>query len=615
MSAAGGSNGDTVTITATNGASTVTCTYVVPAASCDLGTLSDGTWNVSSTLTDPAGNTSSASPALPISIDTIAPSAPGAPDLASASDTGSSSTDNLTGDSTPRIDVPGGTTGDTITVTATPAGGGTPVTCTFVVGAATGCDLGPLADGQWTTSATATDPAGNVGPATAGPSLSIDATAPTGPATPTLDPTSDTGTSSTDRVTADSTPTMHVPGVPAGETITLNATGPNGQTASCTFVASATVDSCDLGPLTDGSWSISASSNAVDSAGNQAAPSAPVTIDIAATAPTAPARPKPVGDTTTDSSGTAQTMDTTPRFTVPGAAAPNTITLNAVGPGGLTATCSYTPSATVTGCTLGPLADGLWTITPTQTNPAGVVSPAGAPYTIRIGPEPKPNLPPDPYKTDVTRQADGSGYDATAWFAVPVDPSKVDAVIFVITDRNGNVIGRIRKPVTDSMTKATMRIDKLPKGAKVSAYTVNRHGVSPRAPRYANVRHVDTRRNRTALPNGSYRLLGSPLGEDVIFEGASHVLTADAKTELDRLASIAKRKGGQLYITGFARRNGINSDGWLLRLSKRRAEAVATYLADRGVTGWITWNGVGPATQTIGTPENRNVVIRWAPVR
>ena len=615
MSAAGGSSGDTVTITATKGASTVTCTYVVPAASCDLGTLSDGTWNVSSTLTDPAGNTSSASPALPISIDTVAPSAPGAPDLASASDTGSSSTDNLTGDSTPRIDVPGGTTGDTITVTATPAGGGTPVTCTFVVGAATGCDLGPLADGQWTTSATATDPAGNVGPATAGPSLSIDATAPTGPATPTLDPTSDTGTSNTDRVTADTTPTMHVPGVPAGETITLNATGPNGQTASCTFVASATVDSCDLGPLTDGSWSISASSNAVDSAGNQAAPSAPVTIDIAATAPTAPARPKPVGDTTTDSSGTAQTMDTTPRFTVPGAAAPNTITLNAVGPGGLTATCSYTPSATVTGCTLGPLADGLWTITPTQTNPAGVVSPAGAPYTIRIGPEPKPNLPPDPYKTDVTRQADGSGYDATAWFAVPVDPSKVDAVIFVITDRNGNVIGRIRKPVTDSMTNATMRIDKLPKGAKVSAYTVNRHGVSPRAPRYANVRHVDTRRNRTALPNGGYRLLGSPLGEDVIFEGASHVLTADAKTELDRLASIAKRKGGQLYITGFARRNGINSDGWLLRLSKRRAEAVATYLADRGVTGWITWNGVGPATQTIGTPENRNVVIRWAPVR
>jgi outer membrane protein OmpA-like peptidoglycan-associated protein len=614
MSAAGGSPGDTVTMTATkSGSANVTCTYVLPATGCDLGTLADGTWSVSATFTDPAGNTSSASPALSISIDSTPPSAPGAPDLAAASDTGTSSTDNLTSDTTPRIDVPGGTNDDTITVTATPVGGGTPVSCTFVVGQATGCDLGTLADGQWTTSATATDPAGNVGPATAGPTLSIDATPPAGPATPTLDPASDTGTSNSDRLTADTTPTMHVPGVPAGETITLNAVGPNGQTSSCTFVASATVDSCDLGPLADGTWSVTASSNAVDAAGNQAAPSAPISLDIAATPPAAPARPKPADPTsTTDSAGNAQTMDSTPRFTVPGAAAPNTITLNAVGPGGLTATCSYVPSATVTGCTLGPLTDGLWTITPTQTTPAGVVCPAGPPYTIRIGPEPKPNLPPDPYKVDMTRN--GSGYDATAWFAVPVDPKKVDAVIFVITDRTGKVIGRIRKPVETSMTKAGIRIDKLPKGAKVSAYTDNRHGVSPRAPRYANVRHADTRRNRTLLPSGGYRLLGSPLGDNVIFEGASAAFTPTAKDELDRVAKLAKRKGGQLYITGFARRNGINSDGWLLRLSKRRAEAVANYLADQGVTSWINWNGVGPATETIGTPENRNVTIRWAPI-
>jgi outer membrane protein OmpA-like peptidoglycan-associated protein len=616
MSAAGGSPGDTVTMTATkSGSANVTCTYVVPATGCDLGSLADGTWSVTATFTDPAGNTSSASPALSISIDSTPPSAPGAPDLAAASDTGASSTDKLTSDNTPRIDVPGGTNGDTITVTATPVGGGAPVSCTFVVGQATGCDLGTLADGQWTTSATATDPAGNVGPATAGPTFSIDATPPAGPATPTLDPVSDTGTSNSDRLTADTTPTMHVPGVPSGETITLNAVGPNGQTSSCTFVASATVDSCDLGPLADGTWSVSASSNAVDAAGNRAAPSAPISLDIAATPPAAPARPKPADPTaTTDSAGNAQTMDSTPRFTVPGAAAPNTITLDAVGPGGLHVSCSYVPSANVTGCTLGPLADGLWTITPTQTTPAGVVGPAGAPYTIRIGVEPKPNLPPDPYKVNVTPQADGTGYDATAWFAVPVDPKKVDAVIFVITDRTGKVIGRIRKPVETSMTKAGIRIDTLPKGAKVSAYTVNRHGVSPRAPRYANLRHVDTRKNRTLLPSGGYRLLGSPLGDNIIFDGASAAFTPTAKAELDRVAKLAKRKGGQLYITGFARRNGINSDGWLLRLSKRRAEAVAKYLADQGVISWITWNGVGPATETIGTSENRNVVIRWAPI-
>jgi outer membrane protein OmpA-like peptidoglycan-associated protein len=616
MSAAGGSPGDTVTMTATkSGSANVTCTYVLPATGCDLGTLADGTWNVSATFTDPAGNTSSASPALPITIDSTPPSAPGAPDLAAASDTGTSSTDNLTSDTTPRIDVPGGTNGDTITVTATPVGGGTPISCTFVVGQATGCDLGTLADGQWTTSATATDPAGNVGPATAGPTLSIDATAPAGPATPSLDPASDTGTSNTDRDTADTTPTLRVPGVPAGETITLNATGPNGQTASCSFVASATVDSCDLGPLADGAWSIAAASDATDAAGNQASASAPLVIQINATPPAAPGTPKPVGTDEgmgKDSKGVPQTMDQTPAFTAPGATAPNRVTLTAVGPGGLTLSCSYVPSPTTTSCTLGPLADGLWTITPTQTNPAGITSPAGPAYTIRIGAEPKPNLPPDPYKVDVTKN--GSGHTAEAWFAVPVDPKKVDAVIFVITDRTGKVIGRIRKPVTASMVKASMRIDKLPKGAKVSAYTVNRHGVSPRAPHYANVRHVDTRKNRTLLPSGGYRLLGSPLGDNVIFDGASAAFTPTAKAELDRVAILAKRKGGQLYITGFARRNGINSDGWLLRLSKRRAEAVAKYLADRGVTSWITWNGVGAATPYIGTPQHRNVTIRWAPV-
>jgi hypothetical protein len=32
------------------------------------------------------------------------------------------------------------------------------------------------------------------------------------------------------------------------------------------------------------------------------------------------------------------------------------------------------------------------------------------------------------------------------------------------------------------------------------------------------------------------------------------------------------------------------------------------------VTSWITWNGVGAATPYIGTPQHRNVTIRWAPV-
>ena len=78
---------------------------------------------------------------------------------------------------------------------------------------------------------------------------------------------------------------------------------------------------------------------------------------------------------------------------------------------------------------------------------------------------------------------------------------------------------------------------------------------------------------------------------------------------------LASKKGGLLYVTGFARRNGVDSDVWLKRLSERRALAVARYLDAHGVTGWIHWIGLGAVTPYIGTPENRNVVIRWAPVR
>ena len=618
MSIAGGVDGDTVTMTATpsGGGTPVTCTYVLPASGCDLGTLADGVWDVTASVTDPAGNSSGTSAPLAITIDTTAPSAPGAPDLNAASDTGSSSTDNLTGDNTPHIDLPGGTAGDTITIIATPTGGGTPVSCTFVVGQATGCDLPALADGDWTISATATDPAGNVSPSTAGPTITIDTAGPAGPAAPVLDPASDTGRSNTDGITADTTPTMHVPGVLPGETITLTGTGPNGQVVTCSFVASALIDSCDLGPLADGPWSVIATTDAVDAAGNHAAPSAPSSFTIDTAPPSMPGKPKPSGPTSTDPNGVPQTPDTTPSFSVPGASAPNTVTLDAVGPDGRTASCSYIPSPTVTGCTLGPLVDGLWTITPSQTSPSGIVSPAGPPYTIRIGGLTTPStpslLPPDPIRVDVVPAADGNGYTAEAWFAVPVNPKTVIAVVFVIRDRSGKITDRIVRPVTKPTDVVRMRIDTLPKGSKVSAYTINRHGVSPHAPKYSNIRRQDTRRNATRLPNGGFALLGSELGSPVLFDGASADITAAGRVELNRIAKIARRKGGNVYVTGFARRNGIDSDAWLLRLSQRRAENVSHYLADRGVTSWISWSGVGAATSYIGAPTDRRVDIRWA---
>ena len=63
--------------------------------------LTDGSYAVTAKATDAAGNESGASAALTITIDSSVPSAPSTPDLAPSSDTGSSNTDNITGDTTP----------------------------------------------------------------------------------------------------------------------------------------------------------------------------------------------------------------------------------------------------------------------------------------------------------------------------------------------------------------------------------------------------------------------------------------------------------------------------------------------------------------------------------
>src|SRR4029077_15043569 len=63
--------------------------------------LSIGTHSITAKATDLAGNVGIASSGLSVTIDTSAPSAPSAPDLAVATDSGSSSTDNITNVATP----------------------------------------------------------------------------------------------------------------------------------------------------------------------------------------------------------------------------------------------------------------------------------------------------------------------------------------------------------------------------------------------------------------------------------------------------------------------------------------------------------------------------------
>ena len=424
----------TMIATPSGGGASVSCTFVVgQATSCDLGTLADGTWNLSANLTDVAGNVSTSPTTLPISVDSVTPSAPSAPDMAAASDTGSSSTDNLTSDSTPRIDVPGGTNGDTVTVTATPSGSGTPVSCTFVVGQATGCDLPNLADGDWNIRATLTDLAGNVSPPTSGPTLSIDATA-VAPTDLDLDSGSDTGSSSTDNNTSDSTPTMSAAGGATGDTVTFTAT--NGSTSvTCSYVVPAT--SCTLGTLTDGTWNISAT--ITDQLGNISPPSSPMSLVIDATAPVAPSAPDLDSGSDTGSSSTDNnTSDSTPTMSAAGGATGDTVTFTATN-GSTSVTCSYVVPAT--SCTLGTLTDGTWDISATITDASGNRSPSSSGLSLLID-----NTPANPVAPDLAAnsdsgdsQSDNVTNDKTPTFGMP-NANDGDTVTFTATDTKGKVL-------------------------------------------------------------------------------------------------------------------------------------------------------------------------------
>ncbi|SFM20108.1 Ig-like domain-containing protein [Rugamonas rubra] len=147
-------------------------------------TLSDGSHTLSVKQTDPAGNVSAASAALALTIDTAAPEAPGAPLLASASDSGTLG-DNSTNVAAPTVT---GTAAANATVKLYDTDG------TTLLGTATADGAGnwsiassALSLGAHTLTAKQTDLAGNSSPAGASLALTIVSPPATTPPTTTVD--------------------------------------------------------------------------------------------------------------------------------------------------------------------------------------------------------------------------------------------------------------------------------------------------------------------------------------------------------------------------------------------------------------------------------------------
>jgi hypothetical protein len=160
-------------------------------------TLAQGVHNITAKATDLSGNTGAASGVLHVTIDTTAPAAPGKPDLAAASDSGSSNTDNIT-----KVTAPVFTGTAEANSTLALFDGATAVGSGKASAAGVwSITSGALGVGTHTITAKATDQAGNVGVASGALSVTIDTSAPAAPSTPDLVAASDSGISSTDDIT------------------------------------------------------------------------------------------------------------------------------------------------------------------------------------------------------------------------------------------------------------------------------------------------------------------------------------------------------------------------------------------------------------------------------
>ena len=272
----------TFTGTAENGA---TVTLYDGATAIGSAVATGGTWTITSSvlgegshaitakLTDTAGNVGAASAATTVTIDTTAPTLAISSDVAqlkagaSATITFTFSEDPGTSFTLHDVVVSGGTLG---------ALSGSGLTRSAVFTPATDIDSGSasitVAAGSYT------DAAGNAGGAGTTPVLHFDTLAPAAPSVPDLKPSSDSGISDSDNITADTMP-VFTGTAEAGATVTLYEGG--------TVLGSAIA--------VDGTWRIASSklnegshlitAQATDAAGNTGAMSAALTVLVDTTAP------------------------------------------------------------------------------------------------------------------------------------------------------------------------------------------------------------------------------------------------------------------------------------------------------------------------------------------
>ena len=360
-----------------------TCTATGGSFSCTTGVLSPGSKAITALATDAAFNTSTASTAVNVTIDTTAPTVTLA---ASAANSASGTiTFTLTGSEAiacSTLSTVNGTDFDftnissitgivqtsptvcTITATSTATEGGGAVTSSLATAGAGSFSVSDTAgNAQTTLTGSPASTVVTITDATA-PTLSLTSASSIATSTATLNFTSNEAGTYYYLIYAD------VAGAPDAATIAAQGTAVTKATAA----AGASANTANATGLVAGT-AYKAYVIVKDSSGNASAVS---TISLTTTIPT-PATPDLQSASDSGISSTDDnTSDNTPTITVSGTLA-GTGVITASKAGSLDVTCTLSAGS----CTLGLLADGNWSITVTDTGPAGGTSISSA-LTITV---------------------------------------------------------------------------------------------------------------------------------------------------------------------------------------------------------------------------------------
>ena len=549
--------GTSVTITGTNFVAGATVT--IGGSSCTSVVVVSST---SITCTTPAGTAGAQNVVVATGVSpnaTLAggftyvapPSAPATPDLATASDSGSSSTDDITSDNTPTISVGSATNGNTVTVTATKSGQ-TNVTCTFTATAQTGCDLGTLVDGIWSVTAKQTN-SGIDSAATSALSITVDATRPTVTSFSSTKSNGTYGIGTTVNITATLSEAV---ADGASITVTLDT----GDTVVLTKATSTTLTGVYTVGTGDNSADLTVTSYALTSAPTDTAGNAMTSTALPTGSNNIAGAQAIVIDTTapTLSSATANTAGTqvTLTFNEP---------LNAT-----TAVAGdFAVSVGTTSMTVSSISVSGSTVILTLGTPAAIGDVISVAYTA-----PAPNS-----ATSNSAIQDIAGNDAISFTTTATVPSAPASA-----------------PDPEPTPTTTVAPAPTPTVAPTKAS----------APTVLECKTATTRKKSTAPV-----LVGEKLSNGIIFDPDSPILDARDKRELDRVTTVMAERGGLVLVSGFARKNGFDSAEYLEKLSLARARNVSNYLVAKGVRVSMRYEGYGAVTKDIGTSIERKVELRW----